>query len=52
MTADEALAELRAMRCDDPAAARANDAVRLTVYTLETFWLPALETVGQRESGG
>lgn len=37
-----ALAELRALRCGDPAAARANEAVRLTANTLEFFWLREL----------
>jgi hypothetical protein len=48
MTADPigpvmaALAELRALRCGDPAGARANEAVRLTANTLEFFWLREL----------
>ena len=37
-----ALAELRALRCGDPAGARANEAVRLTANTLEFFWLREL----------
>jgi hypothetical protein len=37
-----ALAELRALRCGDPAAARANEAARLTADTLEFFWLREL----------
>jgi hypothetical protein len=37
-----ALAELRALRCADPAAARANETVRLTANTLEFFWLGEL----------
>jgi hypothetical protein len=40
-----ALAELRALRCSDPAAARANEAVRLTANTLEFFWLRELGAV-------
>ena len=38
----EAINELRGLRCTDPAAADALDAVRLVVHTLETFWLPEL----------
>jgi hypothetical protein len=38
----EAVDELRGMRCSDPAAAPALDAVRLTVHTLEQWWLPEL----------
>ena len=38
----EPLAELRALRCGDPAGARANEAVRLTANTLEFFWLREL----------
>jgi hypothetical protein len=41
----EALDELRAMRCSDPAAGEAFDAVRLTVHTLEQWWLPELRRV-------
>lgn len=37
-----ALAELRRLRCGDPAAASANAALRLTAHTLEVLWLPAL----------
>ena len=37
-----AVDELRNIRCSDPAATRALDAVRLTIYTLEHWWLPEL----------
>lgn len=37
-----ALAELQALRSADPAATRANDAIRLTAHTLEFLWLRAL----------
>ncbi len=37
-----ALADLHRLRCADPAAARASDAIRLTAHTLEFFWLRAL----------
>jgi hypothetical protein len=40
--AREALEELRMIRCSDPAAEGALDAVRLTVHTLELWWLPEL----------
>ena len=38
-----ALAELRRLRCGDPAAARADAALRLTAHTLAVLWLPALD---------
>jgi hypothetical protein len=38
----EAIQELRELRCPDPAAAGAIDAIRLTVHTLEQWWLPEL----------
>jgi hypothetical protein len=41
-----ALAELRALRCADPAAGRANEAIRLTANTLELFWLRELGANG------
>jgi hypothetical protein len=41
----EALDELRGMRCNDPAAGPALDAVRLTTHTLEQWWLPELTRV-------
>jgi hypothetical protein len=50
----EAIEELRAFRCADPAADDALDAVRLTIHTLEQWWLPELArriataTVGER----
>ena len=40
--AREAIEELRGIRCPDPAAADAIDAVSLTVLTLEQWWLPEL----------
>ena len=40
--ATEAIDELRAMNCSDHAADEALDAVRLTVHTLEQWWLPEL----------
>ena len=45
-----ALADLRALRCRDPAAARANEAVRLTANTLEFFWLRELAADDQGSS--
>jgi len=38
----EAIQELRGIRCADPASADALDAIRLTVHTLEQWWLPEL----------
>jgi hypothetical protein len=38
-----AIAELRRLRCDDPAAERALEAAHATAYTLELWWLPALD---------
>lgn len=40
--AHHAMAELRRLRCTDPAARRALAAIRLTAHTLEFFWLPAV----------
>jgi hypothetical protein len=40
--AREAIEELRTIRCADPAADEAMDAVRLTIHTLEHWWLPEL----------
>jgi len=40
--ARQAIQELRAIRCADPAADEALDAVRLTIHTLEHWWLPEL----------
>jgi hypothetical protein len=37
-----ALDELARLRCGDPVAGRAVEAVRLTARTLEYFWLPTL----------
>ena len=38
----EAIQELREMRCADPAGTDALDAIRLSVHTLEQWWLPEL----------
>jgi hypothetical protein len=40
--ARQAIQELRKIRCADPAADDALDAVRLTIHTLEQWWLPEL----------
>ena len=40
--ARQAIQELRNIRCADPAADDALDAVRLTIHTLEHWWLPEL----------
>ena len=40
--ARQAIQELRTIRCADPAADEALDAVRLTIHTLEHWWLPEL----------
>jgi hypothetical protein len=50
-----AIAELRALRCHDAAAADALAAAKLTVHTLESWWLPALDhlaATGRRAGGG
>ena len=39
---NESIAELRGLRCADPAGQGALDAVRLTIHTLEQWWLPEL----------
>ena len=44
----QAIDELRAIRCSDPAAAAALDAVRLTTHTLESWWLPELARIAAR----
>ena len=44
----EAIEELRAIRCSDPAAEAALDAVRLTTHTLESWWLPELARIAAR----
>ena len=41
----QAIDELSEIRCPDPAAADALDAVRLAVHTLEHWWLPELARV-------
>jgi hypothetical protein len=40
--ARQAIQELRKIRCADPAADDALDAVRLAIHTLEHWWLPEL----------
>jgi len=44
----EAVEELRAIRCSDPAADSALDAVRLAAHTLEQWWLPELSRLATR----
>jgi len=44
----EAIEELRAIRCSDPAADSALDAVRLAAHTLEQWWLPELSRLATR----
>ena len=44
----EAITELRKIRCADPAAEDALDAVRLTAHTLEHWWLPELTRLAAR----
>ena len=44
----DAIAELRGIRCSDPAAEAALEAVRLTAYTLESWWLPELARLAAR----
>jgi hypothetical protein len=39
----DALTELHAVRCTDPAATHAIHAVKLTEQTLECWWLPTLD---------
>ncbi len=46
-----ALAELRRLRCTDPAAARANETVRLVAHTLECFYVPELAAVSEHVGG-
>lgn len=41
--ATDALCELREVGCHDPAAAHAMRVIGLTGYTVEHFWIPALE---------
>jgi hypothetical protein len=41
----DALRELRGIRCSDPAAAAAIDAVKLTERTLEGWWAPTLDAL-------
>ena len=38
----EAIVQLREIRCADPTGADALYAIRLTVHTLEQWWLPEL----------
>lgn len=46
-----AVDELRSLRCTDPAARRALEAIRLTAHTLEYFWLPTFADADHRELG-
>ena len=46
--ARQAIDELRTIRCSDPAASAALDAVRLTAHTLESWWLPELARLAAR----
>ena len=46
--ARQAIEELRAIRCSDPAGDAALDAVRLTAHTLEQWWLPELSRLATR----
>lgn len=41
----DALDELASIHDHDPAAAGAMRAIRLTEYTLDRFWLPALDRI-------
>ncbi len=45
---DAALLDLARLRTDDPAAAHARLAVRLTRHTLETLWLPTTRGLDDR----
>jgi hypothetical protein len=48
----QAITELRQLRCADPAAEQALEAVRSAAYTLELWWLPTLDrTIGVSDSG-
>jgi hypothetical protein len=49
---DEAIAALARLRADDPAAASAMQAVRLTIHTLRSFWLPAIDHRLDEQSKG
>lgn len=46
----DALRELGGLRCNDPAAAQAMYAVKLTEQTLACWWLPLLDQAVDRES--
>ena len=46
-----ALDELRSLRCNDPAARRAAEVLRLTAHTLEFFWLPTLSERSAADPG-
>ncbi len=41
----EALVELRSLRCTDHAAASAIDAIQLTEQTLAEWWAPTLDQI-------
>ena len=47
--AHDALDELESLHDGDPAAAAAMRAIRLTEYTLDRFWLPALDRVAHAD---
>jgi hypothetical protein len=44
----DAIDDLRQIRCTDPAATDALDAVRLTIHTLEHWWVPELTRLAAR----
>lgn len=48
----DAIVDLEAVRSNDPAAAEAIQAVRLTTHTLRSFWVPALDDVLDRHRRG
>ena len=47
----DALVELRSIRCSDPAAAAAIDAIKLTEQTLAEWWAPTLDALVSDERG-
>ena len=50
--ATDALNELREVSCHDPGAVPTMRVIGLTGYTLEHFWIPALERQLGRAPGG
>jgi len=46
---DDALVDLAGLRIDDPTAAPARHAIRLTSRTLRCFWLPAIDDLDNRQ---